>query len=523
MKIISVLFFLFSVIPFARAISDTINLYRVDELVWHSELESRAFECLKTDDSSCNRMMMALATDASITFDKMQEYQKEFYIFLEEIKTDKKFAAKPKAQVKFIFKSIHKKYFELYQANPLFSEIFTTGSFNCVSASVLFALAFDYYQIPYQIILLPNHVYLLAYPGSASVVVETTNPMKGAHISISMKEMAESVNELINMKLVTDAEVKSKGVEKVFTEVFLARETPDLTELIGALYFNLGHDAAQKMNFLDAYELFKKSSVLHPRLLTTALILDYAAVVITRPRFDKPDTYRVLGEMEKFISYNFPSQFLIDQANNFIQEAKRFGQNPLMDSAYVWLQKSFTNSYIRDEITYVYHYNKALDLYRDLRRADALKNLEIAYNIKPHDSDINLLLVDVLWSNLVVNQSIDESYRLIQSFSERFETLNQSNRFRIIHQMVLLHMMNHNIVQLNYTQAEKFRKEFEQKFAPENVDAVETLILLEEFYSRASLYYFRANRNSNARAVLTSGLKYIPESYELQSKMRALK
>jgi hypothetical protein len=505
----------------ANALTDTVNVYRIENLVYHSDLEKSAFGCYQTDQD-CDLMSMALATDSSVTSELAERYITHFYNFLNELKGDKKFAKKPAKQIKFIFKAIHDEYFRLYRDNPTFIEIFTAGYFNCITASVLYGLAFEYYGIPYEIFLSPTHVYLMAYPEKGGFIVETTNPMKGAQLNVSYRDKSNAVQNLINMKLVLKEEVNQKGLETVFNDHYLAQEKPDLTQLVGSLYFNKALEESLKFRLHNSYELFKKSSFLHPRLITTGHLILHAERIVSQSEYTKADTYRVLTEMEKFIVFSYPRQQLIDQSISFLNDAMRVNKYSLVDSAYVWLYNGFTDEYIKNELKFAYHYNKSLDLFVDLKREESFKHAEVAYSVKPDDNNVNLLLLDLLWGILQGTSSAEEANNIINSFAQKYAKISNNNRFQILQQLGLLSVINYHYINLNFDEAEKYRAQFEEIFTPDKVTLMENLRFLEQTYSTASLIYFRSNKISKSRAVLVSGLKYLPDSYDLKIKMRAL-
>ena len=41
---------------------------------------------------------------------------------------------------------------------------------------MLYSMVFDAMKIPYKVMAAPGHIYLIANPGSNSIVIETTNP-----------------------------------------------------------------------------------------------------------------------------------------------------------------------------------------------------------------------------------------------------------------------------------------------------------------------------------------------------------
>jgi hypothetical protein len=67
------------------------------------------------------------------------------------------------------------KYLKYYKLDSFFPDIFSTKTYNCVNGTALFAIIFDEINIPYHILEVPNHVYLIAYPSTLKIGVESTD------------------------------------------------------------------------------------------------------------------------------------------------------------------------------------------------------------------------------------------------------------------------------------------------------------------------------------------------------------
>ncbi|MFO7656376.1 MAG: hypothetical protein R6W78_04860 [Bacteroidales bacterium] len=513
---------LVSITTFGQAPSDTLNLFGFQELVFHSDFERASLNCYNSG-GNCDYFFIAMATDPNITKAEAEKHKAGFFHFLDGLKADRRFSRNQKTQVKHIFNSIHDQYFKLYHENPLFSEIFTNGNFNCLTASALFAMAFDHYGIPYEIILLPEHVYLLAYPSESSIVVETTNPLRGARFTIDSREKAKAVQSLLDLKIVSQEEVNQKGVDRVFNETYLSKETPDLKRMMGALYYNLAALETEKLRFKLGYELYKKSSVIFSRRVTTALLINHSTLFVAQNDFENPETYRVLAEMEKFINYGIPRNALVEQSIIFINSLQNAGKLNLADSAFVWLMNGFTDEEIKNELNFANHYNKALIFLKSYRYDDALSSIETAYLLKPEDIDTSFMLMELIMQKIRSTRTVAEGYEIMKSMSDRIEPLNQNKQFMGFFQFVYLELVNHYVMNRSFDLAEEFRAEFEERFQPGSIESAETIQYLEQVYSRASIIYYRERRRTLARNLLNSGLEYVPDSFELQSKLNALR
>lgn len=509
----------FNTLSFAG--NDTLPHYSIDELVFHSPLEEDAFKCLP-EENDCHYMKNALATDETVTHEEYQQYKKHFYEFLDELKEHRRFQRKPERQIRYIFNAIHDEYFRLYQETPHFSDIFTDGVFNCVTASVLYALAFDYYSIPYDVILITEHVFLLAYPQQHSIVVETTNPLRGGLRTISQRDKTRAVQSLIDMKLVLQEEVNRRGIDRIFNEMFHSEDIVNLHELIGILYLNKASVQSDMVWNTETYEFLKKSSVFYPDQMTTVRLLLNASIILDQSDYKDSNTYRILADLEKFTSFGISQNDIIQQGILYINKALSENNEAVLDSIHQWFNRYHSVDEIISELNFVFHYNKSLKLINEYRVDEALPLLEAAYKINPDDHNLNLLFIDVLTMKLKSGESNDD-YEWLSSMANRIPELMDNKRFQTLYQGTLLDLVNQHYVRNNFEMAEKFRSDFERIFAPEDLASPNITRYLEEVYSRASLLYFRLNRISRARAVLVSGLEYAPYSMELKDKLDYLR
>ncbi len=524
----NLLFAIFLILAFSvnsYSESPPLNRFTIADLTFHSELEKQAFHCITTD-SACDWLLAAMATDPEMNKEEFTRYKADFYHFLDQLKTHRKFTRKNKKKISFIFDEIHDQYFKLYKDNPFFSEIFTRGNFNCLTASVLYAIAFDYYNIPYEVVIHPEHVYLLAYPGESSIVVETTNPLQGTDRVFTNREKEKIVQELLEMKMVSQQELAQKGTFKIFSEYYLSEESGDLGKAIGGLYRNEGIKHAQEMDNKMAYESLKKSSVLYPSVINNAMILNFNGILLAQQQYKEEYTYQLLADLEKFLDTNINEQIIISLGIDFMNFAWEKNDISLSDSIYQWMDKHFTHQHIRQEISFTYHYNSALFLYAYSGGKGALDHLEKAYNLKPDDYNTKDMLFNHIVNDLYNNgrtMSWDEIYKEILHYSQKYEAIMQNENFQTLHQSVLLSRINAHYIDGKFEEAEKLREEFENLHQPGTAIDLSILRQIEQIYSRASLYYFRSGRKTSARKVVSSGLQYVPDSYELKSKMEVLR
>lgn len=188
--------------------------------------------------------------------DDIKLAQEKLEIFYQKLEK-KKIKEKPvEKQVKIIFNEFHKEFLQLYKENVFFSSLFKQGEYNCVTASMAYSIVFEQYNIPYQIIIEPTHVYLVADPEGQKITVETTDPANG-FLYIPDKEKQAVVEMWIEGKFVKP-EARNNYLQ-VYDSIMGANETIDQRELCGVLYSNKGYEFFEKELYQSAYNAFLKS------------------------------------------------------------------------------------------------------------------------------------------------------------------------------------------------------------------------------------------------------------------------
>ena len=120
-----------------------------------------------------------------------------------------------KKQIQTIYKSSHSKFFSKYEAEAYFNEIFENGNYNCVTASALYALIFDAFNINYAIKETPTHVYLIADTSNLQTLIESTLPGSGV-VTYNEKFKKDYIEYLNANKIISDKEYKNSTTEELF-------------------------------------------------------------------------------------------------------------------------------------------------------------------------------------------------------------------------------------------------------------------------------------------------------------------
>jgi hypothetical protein len=258
LKLICVLsFFVFKNQSAVFAQSDSLGLD------FYSDFEKNCFQNFqKTKRLDTIGFLMSL--DAKTTPKAVEEVRNNLNLFVERMNTE---GGKKKKNLKkfadFLFEQIHSTYLKKYEGNVAFDKIFKTGTYNCLTATALYALIFERLGIKYQIKEAPTHVYLIADPGNLAILIETTSP-EGGYFIPNEKFKKQFVAELISSKLIAEKELISDGFENTFEKYFYENESIDLKQLVALHYNNAGVALSELESNKAAYDQFDKGYFLNP-------------------------------------------------------------------------------------------------------------------------------------------------------------------------------------------------------------------------------------------------------------------
>jgi len=109
-------------------------------------------------------------------------YQQRIDLFIKEMRT--KLALSKGTQVKQshinkIYMQVQKQFLKKYVPYATLAQTFQTGSFDCLSGSMLYAYVFDQLDIDYQLIEMSFHIYIRVRLENKTLLLESTDPTFG--------------------------------------------------------------------------------------------------------------------------------------------------------------------------------------------------------------------------------------------------------------------------------------------------------------------------------------------------------
>ncbi len=81
--------------------------------------------------------------------------------------------------IEFIFRKTHQRYLKNYESYVSFGQMLNSNRYNCLTATALYALLLDHFDIDYKVIETNYHIFLLANNGGSEILIEATDPVNG--------------------------------------------------------------------------------------------------------------------------------------------------------------------------------------------------------------------------------------------------------------------------------------------------------------------------------------------------------
>jgi hypothetical protein len=134
---------------------------------------------IETSPEAINSLEIFLTGSKHLTLNQSSPYKTCFTKLIAQLKRVRGKHKSELLYLHYIFKSLHKDYLTEYQQFSTIHDIFDAGRYDCVSASVLFALVFEALDVRYIIKETNYHVYIIVTTDEQQVLIETTNSEEG--------------------------------------------------------------------------------------------------------------------------------------------------------------------------------------------------------------------------------------------------------------------------------------------------------------------------------------------------------
>lgn len=427
---------------------------------------------------------------------------------------------KTEKRLKQLFQKAHAAFLRQYDEKAKFSQLFTTGEYQCVGASILYAYILEQYKIPYQIKETPTHVYVVAYPDSYNILLETTNPTFG-YYAPDAKMKTNYVQSLVKAKFLDQAHVDQVGIDQAFNEVFYSKTSITLKNAVGLLYYNKSLEKIDASRYADAYSDMAKADILYPATKHEFLKNDIMNEVLKNSKFDDMKDWEALvyvanspitpQEEKKNVEYEF---------NELIQNKLwKNAQKDKVDQVYGFLYKNLKDSTIRSDIEDNYLMENARYDYTSHKNAEAQGYLEKLVLKNPHNPMPKSMLVDLIIQKFNNQPGSVQSIEVLNQYVKKFPFMTTDPVIKSIYLYNYAYISVEAFVQSNEATGNKYMKMMMEDMDNFKDYAQKNDLMVAKVFGKASEYYYRKQGKQKAMAILNMGLKYEPNSEELQRKI----
>lgn len=515
---VGVLFILFNSL-YAYAQDIKIN---VAELQCNSIFECKTFEAFQA--KSPDYFALFSATDETVTDEQFLKWKTSFDKELESLKAELLSKKKNDKKVKFLYEKVHSRFLAKYESTNLFSQVFKDGVYNCVSATALYSMVFEYFSIPYSIQERPTHVYLVAYPENERVQIETTTPIGGFYV-FDQGFKQNYIKKLNDYKIISAVEYQTKSVDDLFDKHFFNNENIDITKLVGIQYLNSGLFYLEKNENEKAYSQFEKSYFFYPNEKSRYLMYNILIEVFKGVSYSNEKKALYLAKLCQFTKEGINQDMITGEFYRISQTVfLQDGNKDQYEKIYTLLQNSIQDDETKKQISYIYNYENARTLYNQGRYKDASSFLEKALSVKPNNVDLTWLFIANLKQLEIISKDKTALISQLQQYAEVYPLLKENNNFLSLQADVILEAFATFYEKGNIKEGENHRLLFEDLLVKNpNLNTSIIDYQIGRAYSVACVHYFKMGQKSKAKVLVEKGLTYAPNNYQLRSRREALR
>ena len=324
--------------------------------------------------------------------------------------------------LKLFFNEIHDKLLRKYVTNARFEFLLDQGEYNCLTASALYAMAFERFNIPYQLRSTIDHVYVIVNPGPGETIIETTDPQNGVY-QYSDQYKKSYIERQVKTKMISKDEYNSSNVEALFQKYFYTADTIDLKQLAGYHYYNNAIDLIGKENFTEATNQLMKAY-----MLNRSAKVEYLLIIAISAQLEKSLEITDSAAMQRYfllvkLTGEKDYDFLYNKYISVSEElALRQDDLPQYERL-----SSFIFSHIDDTaqlLKFREHYYMlcGANYYEKQNLPGAYENILLAYSLNNRDVRIKASykqVLDMLKHYVLNKEVIDSIYKIVERHSKK--------------------------------------------------------------------------------------------------------
>jgi tetratricopeptide (TPR) repeat protein len=503
------------------------SLFSQDSLVHYSEInfsstfESTAFEDYFTRKKIESKAHLFLSANSNTSIESSNDILAKIEKLCNSIKSLGFEKKKPEKQIKTIYDQVHSEFLRKYELENRFHEIFSNGNYNCVTATALFSLVFEKLNIPYTIKEEPTHVYLIAYPNSQNILVETTTPLFG-YLSFDSNFKNKFVTNLKSQKIIGSSEAESSSVEELFNKYYFQNENIGLDKLVGIHYLNDALFYNDHGDHHKAFQQAEKAYLFYPSQRCQYLITQFGIEILAKEKLTPKERSLFISKLSRYKNQGVTNEMIKGEFSNLTQDIL-FKENnkTLYKECFEIIVSTLKDKDLHSSLSYIFYYENGRVYYNQGNFIKAKSFFSKALSLQPNNVDLGGTFVNVLSATFrkgTTNKSVMDTLRY---YKEKFPPLEEINSFNSMVAITHAVHFGEEFNQGHLEEAEKYKAMFESMYPSDKMLNVDSSVI-GMAYSAACTFYFKKGQKTKARAALEKGLSLAPDSYELRLRKQML-
>lgn len=494
----------------------------LSKLAFHSEAERSAFE--DSESGKPNYLNLFVHSRGKVDEAKAERIHRQMNKITEDIESSGVLKKSTKKQAKAVYETVHERYFQLYELENAFIDIFTNGRYNCVSATAVYAMIFEELGIPYQIIEEPSHVYIIGWPKTDNIVIEGTDPQNG-YYKVSSRFKERYVQSLIDGKILNPSAFLGMDAIEIYDKILGSeRKEISLSQLVGIQYGNYGAFAIDQGDYETALENLQKASWFYPKSVYAVLENAARSIYLEAPETVVDD--RFVSEMIVWSNDTLNKLQVMSISSCFARIAEQELYNTTDWSNYErWnnhLLANITDSTLLKELGFVYHYEFGRIAFQNAKYDRAIVQLDSAFNYQPDNSDLKTLFAASLAGSFASMSSHLEMLALVEKHEERHEEFAEEVNMQSLKSELFLRIAYEAFLDKDYARGMKWVEKFEANYDKGSAALLEGSLVGAVYSEAMGIQFVRGNRQT-AKALVERGLKYDPSNIELMNRKRMMR
>lgn len=519
LKIISLIILLICIAP--ELFSKPLTTDTCSQLQYHSVLEQTNIEAYCAGQHP-EFLSISVAVDPASNATNLKNIKDKIATETELLRSKTKEIKKQAKVLKFIFDHVQTTFLKQYDLEAGFSEMFSTGKYNCLTATILYATLLDNLSIKHTLKFMPGHVYLIVNADEEPYIFETTDPV-GGFIELSKAVQDKAMQGLrVAQYMLSDNKPNDK-TSNFLDSYFIKLNNLDMKGLIGYQYVNLAIFKLNKQEYFDAYNYIEKAKVFTPTDELNSLSTQLLGQAIDQADHTSTNRARLMVKLYSSMKSPNKKHILLEDFKSIIYECLA-GSFPAPDSIQLIskiMVDGIADADVKTALTDVYEQSY---LYYLVTKAPSEKRLSGVYKLYD-DGNKNPAIEEILSEeiiNLTESHGLSvEELEILDSLVTLYPKLVQLEKYKNTRCMLLVNLAANAFRMNNETSGDEFLQKFET-YQVSTANA-KSYCSPATAYSLAGSYYFKKGNHAKAKAVLNKGLLYDPDNWELKEKLREMK